>query len=155
MNMENAGELTLLMSQLDDEQNINLFMIVRFLKFEILYENALYQDYKEVMKIYGKLVSRLNKRDKYKVDLNLLDFITPSIFNKITSLDKHKKMLDAFFILTPYEQKNVMNIVNFVYSYKKNNLLKKSNPLTNFFLDVYWNYYSKLIKEIQPLLDKL
>ncbi len=121
--------------------------------------------YKEVIEIYGRLVSKVKRRD-YKDNelLIFLEFVSDIINSlnaldlineNINSLEAYRKMLSGFIELSDYEQSNVIAIAKFIYSYKKYFLDKDSGIWTHLFawLRDYshdaWQVYNKLAEKLK------
>lgn len=153
------------MSLLDSINNNNLFHLVEFLKFSEMIDIKQFDDCKEIMEIYGILVSKVKGRD-YKLDEqtnilylmddleNFLD-IWQSIPEKLISLKRHKEMLSNFIELSIYQQSNIIAIFKFIHSYKKHYLDKDTSfwtHLLGYFRDYShgaWQDYNEIVEKIK------
>ncbi|MFN6497653.1 MAG: hypothetical protein RMX65_011685 [Nostoc sp. DedQUE01] len=140
------------MSQLDEEQNQNLFYLVNFLN---LYYSSnttntvrSQEAYKNLMTSYGELIKKI-KNDGYKSEVrNKRENIHPEFnLEHIYKIPHHIQMIDNINNLSTYEQKNVVYLVWFIL-YCKIYKLDINDPNRRYPL---WQRYCQLIKQIKDL----
>ncbi|WP_414620363.1 hypothetical protein [Calothrix sp. CCY 0018] len=150
-NKKQEIELMTLISQINNQQKDNLLTILKFLiACESFKDNQRKDTYKIIEKqYYASLVAFVNQRN-FKIELNIPDFLDMNkIFNNIMSTATQIDLLRYFRDLTAYEQKNLLNIVKFVYNYQKNQVNKE--PMRDI-AHRYWNNYIDLTQKLKSLL---
>lgn len=139
-----------LISQIYNQQKKNLLTIFKFLIMcESFEDNQKENSYKIIeRKYYAPLVSYLNQLP-FKSELNILNLLDMNkIFSNIASTKTQIDLLLYFIQLTPYEQKNLLNIVRFVYACQENKVHEK--PWRDFARRC-WNSYIDLTEELKSL----
>lgn len=143
-------ELMTLISQINNQQKENLLTIFKFLNVcESFEDNRKDNSYKIIeKKYYAPLVSCLNQCH-FKIELNILNFLDMNkIFSNFVSKETQIDLLRYFIRLTSYEQKNLLNIVRFVYDYQENKVHEKP------WIDTahkYWSNYIDLTQKLKSL----
>ncbi len=153
MNNFTLIELMTLISQIDNQQKENLLTIFKFVYAclsESFGDNQKEDTYKTIERDdYGPLVSFLNQLN-LKTKLTTPDFLNINkIMSNIISIGTHRDLFQYFRDLTGYEQKNLLNIVKFVYNYQKNQVNKE--PMRDI-AHRYWNDYIDLTQKLKSLL---
>ncbi|MBC1240281.1 hypothetical protein [Nostoc sp. 2RC] len=136
------------MSKLDDENNRNLFKLIKFLKFYYL-SNAVENQivYQKLITDYGELVKRIN-RDiedyKSKVENKLSSSYQELHIQHNDSFPQYIEMIKNFDSLSNLQQKNVLNLGCFILYCK---IYKLDHP------DFHhvWRRYSELIEQIKSV----
>ncbi|MFK0732305.1 MAG: hypothetical protein ACIWVG_14295 [Gloeotrichia echinulata HAB0833] len=149
-NKEQVLELMTLISQINNQQKENLLTIFKFLNVCESFENNQKDNSYKIIekKYYAPLVSYLNQRH-FKIELNIPNFLDMSkIFSNITSTGTQIDLLRYFIKLTAYEQKNLLNIVRFVYDYQENKVHEKPWRDT---ANKYWSNYIDLTQKLESL----
>lgn len=150
-NSPQAKELMTLISQIDNQQKENLLIIFKFMsKCESLENNQQEDIYKRIEKEdYAPLVAFVNKLN-FRIRLTIPDFLDANkIFSNLISTGIQIDLFRHFIELTPYEHKNLLNIVKFVYDYQKNQVYQQSSR------DIahrYWDDYIELTQKLKSLL---
>jgi hypothetical protein len=140
------------MSQLDEEQNRNLFELVKFLN---LYYSSnttntvrSQEAYKNLMASYGQLISKINN-DDYKCEVRNKRENIHIEFNleHLHKIPHQIQMIDNINQLSTYEQKNVIYLFWFIL-YCKIYRLDINDPKR---ITPIWQRYSRLIDQIKCL----
>ncbi|MEH2292647.1 hypothetical protein [Nostoc sp.] len=139
------------MSQLDDEQNRNLFYIINFLNLYYSSDTAYSEkDCRDLMSLYGELIQKIKpKGEYYKREVK-------EQFQKshqgLDSKDSHKipnhtEIINKFKVLNSHEQQNLKYLSWYLLHCKIINL-DIDNPNRTYPI---WQLYSQLIKDIKSL----
>lgn len=134
-----------LISLINNQKKENLLTIFKFLNVcESIEDNQKDNSYKIIeKKYYAPLVAYLNQRH-FKTEVNTLDFFDMNkFFCNITSTGTQIYLFRYFIRFTPYERKNLLNIVRFVYDYQENKVDEKAHK--------YWSNYIDLTQELESL----
>jgi hypothetical protein len=155
------------MSQLDIENNTNLFSLIKFIKYCESNLNPLPEDdYGKLItksyQNYRKIFSRVKRRD-YNIEPSLLDFLSiinindiPSTIIKILSIEKMTQLLNIFISLSS-EQNNMISIVKFIYYYQINKLDRGGifgKPISDFlrrYSHKNWQIYNELVRQLKVM----
>ncbi len=144
--------ITSLMSQLDEEENLNLFDIVKFLNF---YDSRKttntvrsQEAYKNAIASYGELISKIDN-DHYKCEVKNKRENNHGEFDLKHSnkIPHHRQMIDKIKKLSNPRQKEVKYLAWYILYYKIYKLdindRKRRMPI--------WQRYSHLIEQIKCL----
>ena len=144
--------ITSLMSQLDDEQNWNLFYIVNFLNSYYSSNTAPPQKkYQDIISFYGELIQEIKRKGegegykhKFKEHQKSHQGLDSKDSDKIPN---HTQIINKFKDLQSYEQQNLKYLAWYIL-YCKIYKLDINDPNRLYPL---WQRYSQLIKQIKHL----